>query len=88
MIHRTTSLQQAAALLANEEIKVEYSGPAPTSDPGRFEFVFEIISEEEDFNQWVKDYMHRRTRVEPKTYDSSLNTLRDTLNLVKSNHRG
>jgi hypothetical protein len=88
MTYKTTSLQEAAALMSQTIFKVEYIEPSPTKDPSRFEFVFEVEAGEAIFTQWSRDYMHRRTSVEPKTYDASLNVLRDTLNHQKSFKRG
>lgn len=84
MTYRTTSLQQAAALMAQAEFVVDYAKLEPTEQPNKFKFVLEIHTEKEVFDQWIADYTNQKTTVEPKNYDSKINVLRDNLNLQKS----
>lgn len=88
MIYKTSNLQESAALMAQTELETVYVEPEATEDPSRFLFVFELQCTEEDFNEWRTNYLHRRTSVEPKEYDSCLSTIRDTLNIKKPFRRG
>jgi hypothetical protein len=70
--------------MSQRDFGVFYVELQPTSQDNKYEFIFEIEGEEEDFNKWALDYMNRKVCIEPKTYDASLNVLRDNLNLQKS----
>lgn len=84
MQFKTKNLQQAAALLSQEKFKVTYSHLEPTQRENKFEFVLEVEAEAPDFHTWQMDYMNKRTKIEPKTYDSNLGLLRDNLSLQRS----
>ncbi len=77
MQFKTKNLQQAAALLSQEKFKVIYSHLEPTERENKFKFVLEVESESTDFHEWQMDYMNKRTKIEPKTYDSNLGTIRE-----------
>jgi hypothetical protein len=76
---RTRSLHEAAALMAQESFEVEYIELEPTEQPNKFKFVLGIHTEEDTFNNWRRDYVNQKTRIEPKTYVEKLNILRDNL---------
>ena len=88
MRFKTKSLQQAAALMSQVCFPAEYVELEPTSQENKFQFVFDVMASDEEFQKWVLDYMNKKTAVEPKTYDSSLNVLRDNLSHQKSDRRG
>lgn len=88
MRFRTKSLQQAAALMSQTDFGIFYLELQPTSQENKYEFIFEVEGEETIFNQWILDYMNRKVCIEPKTYDASLNVLRDNLSLQKSRSGG
>lgn len=83
MEHKTKSMYEAAALMSQKEFNVFYLELRPTSIPGRYEFVYQIDSDEGTFGRWKLDYMNKKVCVEPKTYDSAVNSLRDILNMHK-----
>lgn len=81
--YKTKSLQQAAALWS-QDFGVSYVRLEPVPDQiNKFLFVFEISATPEVFNQFKLDYANQRTTVEPKLYDSRLNSLRDNLSIAK-----
>ena len=84
MQFKTKNLQQAAALLSQDRFKTTYSHLEPTQRENKFEFVLEVEAEAPDFHEWQMDYMNKRTKIEPKAYDSNLGLLRDNLSLQRS----
>lgn len=80
MIFKTTSLQQAATLMSQNEFPSIFKELQPVYKTDKFEFVFELTTTEEVFQVWINEYINKRVCVEPKTYHQAVNVLRDNLN--------
>lgn len=79
-VYKTTTLQEAAALLSQENFKVRFVGLEPTVDPKRMKFVLEAETSKKELDGWLGDYINENALVQPKRYDAKLNILRDNLN--------
>lgn len=83
MIFRTANLYESSALLSQKDFQVDFVELEPTEQENKYKFVLEITATPEQFDTWRKNYMNNRVSVNPKDYDSSINLLRDNLNLYK-----
>jgi hypothetical protein len=81
MQYKTKSIQQAAAILAQTEFPTEYAGLQPTVRQDRVEFIIEVMTEENIFQEWMYRYINQKVCVEPKTFHQALNSIKDNLGL-------
>lgn len=85
-LHRTENMKQAAALMAQKEIAVRFVGVEPTDDPRILKFVIEV--EKDKLDSWISRYINEETLVEPKTYDSKMDIIRDNIRIYTKKSRG
>ena len=83
MIHKTTNIPQAAALMAQKEFKSTFKELQITPESPKVEFILELEATPEILQNWIVEYINRRICVEPKTYHQCVNTLRDNMNNYK-----
>lgn len=82
--YRTKSLQEAAALWTQQLFEVDYSTLEPIEGQiNKFRFVFHVYATEAEFNAYKLAYVNQKSSIEPKLYDSRLNSLRDNLAIAK-----
>ena len=75
MEHKTTSPNQAAALLSQLEFSVGYVGLEPTANVKRVNFVLSLETDQPTLNEWLIQYKNQRSLVEPTLYDSKYKML-------------
>ena len=75
MEYKTTSPNQAAALLIQLEFSVGYVGLEPTANVQRVNFVLSLETDQPTLNEWLIQYKNQRALVEPTLYDSKYKML-------------
>lgn len=76
---RTSDLNQASALWAQEEFRVEFDSAEPTERAGWYTIVFQVHTSQEKLDDFLNRYVNEQTLIEPRKYDRRLNSLRDQI---------